>query len=415
VVVIKTMMSLSRNQFLLLIVCGGSQLSDAMELVVLPLLRFVIEDFERGEGEISASGSTLSVSLATFVGMALGGPAWGLFADKYGRKAGTRMNLLWTGTFGLLCALVSNETELVVLRWFVGIGVGGASCALSWITEVLPKHKKKEFLVLFFVAFSLGGCVCAVLAWLCLDRLKKSWRLFLALCSLPAFVFSFLAGFFPESPEFLRIFGRLEEMNDSRNFYCGSYEPLSPNDGEDQDQEEMHERREPESPWQTAILAFLFFMMAIIYYALLELSVDLIPAGSQQFLGIAIVNFAELPGLAMLFMLNKMHYVKTSIAIMFSICGTACTLIIFDAGIFLLWVTRFSAIGFNQGLWIYSSLYFPSNHRAFGVGFVTTAARVGSMISPFLAFAGNETSSMGICALSCFVCAFSALFMLPKR
>lgn len=444
--VLEREVGVGKFQYIMLMICGGTQFSDAMELILLPLLAGALS-IEEPEHSPMHLESTWMLSFCVFAGMLIGAPSWGWVADNYGRRNGTFGTSLLVGVAGFASSLVSSHLQLYVARFFVGCGLGGASCALAWFSEVLPRSRRESWLIWFFLFFSIGSVACAGLAWATLVG-AQSWRMFLQLACLPSLCVATLTWCLPESPVFLATRNRKMQARTvlSQMTSMNKSSPKSPHEQHYEDLELLHVDEtdtvaEPPRlylPQTTSLkavsaLCSLFAIMAVVYYALVELSlVYLWPESSGRlqnntYLQILIVNAAELPGLfAALGCVRKLGS-RSSVAIMFASCAFFClvmsTLAVskdqVDTRIAtaLLFGARASALGFNQSLWIYSSSFFASQHRAFGVGVVTAFARIGGLLSPFigqLLFAQSQSVALFICAFLCMVAGVGTHFALPQ-
>ncbi|XP_044018646.1 synaptic vesicle glycoprotein 2B-like isoform X2 [Aphidius gifuensis] len=167
-----------------------------------------------------------------FAGMIVTAFLWGFLTDTYGRK-----NILITGYF--CCFLLSLASSLSHASWLLilfkflnGIVISGPYAALmSYLAEVHGEKQRSKIYMWLGVVFSLGSISIPCLAWLIIPQKWeypilngainfKSWRLFLALCSIPELSAFIAISFFPESPRYLLTKGRNEEaLNIFRRIY----------------------------------------------------------------------------------------------------------------------------------------------------------------------------------------------------
>jgi putative MFS transporter len=91
---------------------------------------------------LTASQTGLLASSA-FIGVAIGAPTFGAFADRIGRRYLYIWDLIFLVIFGFLSAFVTNFVELYILRLLIGIGVGG-DYALSptMVAEYAPAKRR---------------------------------------------------------------------------------------------------------------------------------------------------------------------------------------------------------------------------------------------------------------------------------
>ena len=143
-----------------------------------------------------------SAQSATFAGMMVGGLLFGMLGDVIGRKKGILLTLLvfslgtgftyWSPNFSTLCAL----------RFFAGLGVGGASpLVITFVSEFSPARVRARAVSSIFVGFNIGPMLGSILAMTLLSR--YTWRSlflvdFLALLLIPP-----ICLYLPESIRFL--------------------------------------------------------------------------------------------------------------------------------------------------------------------------------------------------------------------
>lgn len=136
---------------------------------------------------------------------------FGPLGDRVGRKP----IFLLSSTITAICSLASSYAPtfqaLVLLRFGVGIGVGGTVVPFDMLAELTPNHFRGAFLLYVGYFWTLGTSATPALAWYAMQE-QGSWRLLLLLCSIPGFVSMFFGYFWvPESPRWLMTKGRSDE------------------------------------------------------------------------------------------------------------------------------------------------------------------------------------------------------------
>lgn len=108
-----------------------------------------------------------------------------------------------TGGAGLFSNFSPNYVSLLILRCFVGvgIGVGGTTVFCPWFLEFAPVSNRGKRMVLLSTFWTVGTIFEAALAWIVMPRL--GWRWLLALSSLPSIAMLLLYSLVPESPTYL--------------------------------------------------------------------------------------------------------------------------------------------------------------------------------------------------------------------
>jgi MFS family permease len=115
-----------RFQWFMLVFAGFSWMCDALEVMLLSFLGPAVEcEWNLGPAQIGALTSVV------FAGMCIGGPLWGCISDGFGRKTAFAMSVSCTTLFGFLSAAAHSYEALLVLRFFVGLGIPGACVSVS--------------------------------------------------------------------------------------------------------------------------------------------------------------------------------------------------------------------------------------------------------------------------------------------
>ncbi|KTF72419.1 hypothetical protein cypCar_00048857 [Cyprinus carpio] len=103
--------------WLLLVVCGWANASDAVEILcvsfLLPTARCDLHLTSADMGLLTAS---------IFLGMMVGGYVWGYLADRRGRRSILVISLAVNGIFGAVASLAPSFWLFLLLRFFSGVG-----------------------------------------------------------------------------------------------------------------------------------------------------------------------------------------------------------------------------------------------------------------------------------------------------
>ncbi|XP_047451704.1 synaptic vesicle glycoprotein 2C [Mugil cephalus] len=204
--------------WLLLVVCGWANASDAVEILCVSFL------LPTARCDLLLSSSDMGLLTASiFLGMMVGGYVWGYLADQRGRRKVLVLSLTVNGVFGALASLAPWFWLFLLLRFISGIGVGGSIPVIfSYFSEFMPRVRRGAMISALATFWMAGNILAAGLAWLVIPRTWahfyigwldfQSWRLFVVLCSVPsltsALFFKFLL---PESPKFLMEVGQEKE------------------------------------------------------------------------------------------------------------------------------------------------------------------------------------------------------------
>jgi AAHS family 4-hydroxybenzoate transporter-like MFS transporter len=157
----------------------------------------IAEDFG-----LQATDMTWVITAST-VGMCVGAMSLGTFGDRIGRKKTILLALTLFGMFSLAGGFAQSLEQIVILRFLIGLGMGGATPALLALTaEFSPKSRRGTFMTLVLLGLPggalLGGLVAA--AWLPV----MGWRgIFLIGGVLPLALVLVCIKMLSESPVFL--------------------------------------------------------------------------------------------------------------------------------------------------------------------------------------------------------------------
>jgi MFS family permease len=143
----------------------------------------------RGTGYEKHQEVFVNLGLASFlIGGALGGLLFGMMADRWGRRRTMAVTILIYSLFTGLTALAQNWWQLTILRFLVGMGVGGEwAVAASAVAEVFPPRARPAASGIFHASSVLGTylAVAAGLFVVAADR-EYGWRYGFLLGVLPA-------------------------------------------------------------------------------------------------------------------------------------------------------------------------------------------------------------------------------------
>ena len=195
-----------RFQWSSALVCCLANASNSCQVMsialILPLL---------GESLGASDESKSAVASCIFLGMLMGGVLSGFVSDAaLGRKTSVVASTALVTGFGAYSAIVSTAYELAVVRFLVGVGIGGAVPAISaYLTEISSAKDRGQWLVLFCSGWMVGSVLAASLGWIILGSDLtvfglQSWRSMLLVCSAPAALSCLLSCVvLVESPLFL--------------------------------------------------------------------------------------------------------------------------------------------------------------------------------------------------------------------
>jgi len=153
-----------------------------------------------------------NLGFASFlIGGAVGGLLFGVLADRIGRRQSMVWSILTYSVFTGLHYFATSWLHIVVLRFFVAMGVAGEwAIAAALVSEVFPKRSRAMAGGIFH-ASSVGGAVMAAVVGIFLDQ-ASDWRM------------AFLVGLLPA----LLVVWVLVSLKESEKWQAASASPEAP-------------------------------------------------------------------------------------------------------------------------------------------------------------------------------------------
>jgi putative MFS transporter len=151
--------------------------------------------------------------------MLCGAVGMGSLADRMGRRAALQLSVTLFAAFSGLCALAQNPWQLTLLRFFVGLGLGGViPTANTVLAELLPARARGRLVALWAVSFPLGGLLTSLMMPIMLAA--SGWRGLFLVGLVPALLVP-VVGLLPESPHYLLAAGRPDAAQASVHWLSG--------------------------------------------------------------------------------------------------------------------------------------------------------------------------------------------------
>ncbi|QFG00562.1 MFS transporter [Psychrobacillus glaciei] len=353
--------SLSKNK--LLGIAGLAWMFDAMDVGILSfVIAALAADWGLTPVQMGWIGSVNSI------GMAVGALVFGVFADKVGRKKIFMLTLLLFSIAGGLSALTTTLVAFLILRFFVGMGLGGElPVASTLVSESVEAKERGRVVVLLESFWAAGWLISALIAYFIIPA--YGWRIALVITALPAFYAIYLRIKLPDSPRFT------EKKTQSRTIMQNMKEVWS----------EKYAKR-------TLMLWIVWFTVVFSYYGMFLWlpSVMVIKGFSliKSFEYVLIMTLAQLPGyFSAAWLIEK---AGRKFVLITYLLGTAASAFVFgsaDTTVALIVSGMFLSF-FNLGAWgalyAYSPEQYPTVIRATGSGMAASVGRVGGILGPLL-------------------------------
>lgn len=350
----------------LLGVAGLGWMFDAMDVGILSFVIAALKvDWGLSVTQMGWIGSVNSI------GMAVGALVFGLMADRVGRKKVFIITLLLFSIGSGLSALVTTLALFLVLRFFIGMGLGGElPVASTLVSESVEAHERGRVVVLLESFWAGGWLIAALISYFVIPSF--GWQAALLLSALPAFYALYLRLKLPDSPKFQAIKGKSEQR-----------EPMFKKIG--QIWAKSYKK-------QTTMLWILWFSVVFSYYGMfLWLPSVMVMKGFsliQSFEYVLIMTVAQLPGyFSAAYLIER--FGRKFVLITY-LTGTALSAYFFGnaEGLALLLTSGIFLSFFNLGAWgalyAYTPEHYPTEIRGTGSGTAAAVGRVGGILGPLL-------------------------------
>ena len=357
----KKQKSISKNK--LLGIAGFAWMFDAMDVGILSFVIAALAiEWNLTPAEMGWIGSVNSI------GMAVGALVFGVFADKVGRKKIFMFTLLLFSIASGLSALSTTLLVFLILRFFVGMGLGGElPVASTLVSESVEAKERGRMVVLLESFWAAGWLVSALIAYFIIP--EYGWRIALLITALPAFYAIYLRIKLPDSPQYT------SQKTKSRSILQNMKEVWS----------KKYAKR-------TLMLWIVWFMVVFSYYGMfLWLPSVMVIKGFtliKSFEYVLIMTLAQLPGYFSAAWLIERAGRK--FVLVTYLLGTAASAFVFGSAetTGLLIISGMLLSFFNLGAWgalyAYSPEQYPTVIRATGSGMAASVGRVGGILGPIL-------------------------------
>lgn len=336
--------------------------------------------------------------MAFMGGFTFGSLALGIVADGFGRKKGLMLSLVLHIGSCIAVSFANDFLLFVVLRFIAGISVGGI-LGITFVMglELVGPSKRMWAGIVIEFFWSFGTLLLALLAFFVRD-----WHHLQLVLSIPTVLFLSYAWFIPESARWLLTKGRDLEADHILRKAAKVNKVELPEKLFD---EETFESEKCVPVWKIFIsfrlmmrtlIIFLNWMVTSMVFYGLGLNVGNL--GGNIYINYFLSSVAETIGFAScLLFLNRWGRKPMHVGSMF-LGGLACLGTIFPViygtadqqwiTVTLAMIGKLGASAAFATIWVFSAELYPTIVRNSAMGASSFCARVGGMISPYIADIG---------------------------
>lgn len=390
-----------------------SSKSKAMLTLVLCFAIAVFEGFDlqsmgvaapRMRAEFGLDNAQMALAFsAAILGTLPGALLGGRYADKIGRKAVLLISIFIFGVMSVLTAYAADYNLLLLIRFFTGLGMGGALPMMITLASEAVSEKRKGTAVSFmYSGIPFGGMLTSFIA-MALSA-DEQWRHIFYVGGLaPILLIPLLMKFLPESNAYL--------VTAQRKAAVPFFEVLF-----------AKERR-----FSTIQIWISFFFTLVVLYFLLNWLPLLMGA---QGLGKAEANYVQIGyniggivgSLLMGILLDKIRMSSVIKFIYVGILISLCCLAI-SPSVALLSLSAVGCglfiVGGQSALYGLAAMFYPTEMRGTGVGAAVAVGRIGSFAGPLfagmlLSLGSSSVMVIGASIPLILIAAIAALFLVRK-
>ncbi|MDP4086365.1 MAG: MFS transporter [Bacillota bacterium] len=348
----------------LLGIAGTGWMFDAMDVGMLSFIIAALKiDWNLSPEQMGWIGSINSI------GMAVGALLFGLMADRVGRKNVFIITLLLFSLGSGAAALTTSLTLFLILRFVIGMGLGGElPVASTLVAESVSEEKRGRIVVLLESFWAFGWLIAAVISYFIIP--KYGWQAALIISALPALYTLYLRMDLPDSPRFTSL-----KEKERVSVFCAIRKVWS-----------------KEYSRQTAMLWILWFCVVFSYYGMFLWLPSVMEMKGfsliKSFEYVLIMTLAQLPGYyTAAWFIEKfgrkfvlvVYLIGTALSAY--LFGTAeSTPLLLASGMML----SFFNLGAWGGLYAYTPEHYPTSIRGTGAGMAASFGRLGGVFGPLL-------------------------------
>jgi putative MFS transporter len=363
--------------------------------------------------------------------MFFGGVVGGYLTDLIGRKKMFILDLVIFVIASVLQYFVNDSTELIILRFILGVAVGADyPIAGTYMAEFAPKKNRGALLGGLIALWYVGYGVSYLAGYLMLPIGDDSWRWMLVSSAVPAIIILLSRLNMPESPLWLASKGKEKEANEIIQRIFGKNVVLSEKLDSKEKTSFSDMFKNGYGKWTIFIALFWTLQVApsfaIATYIPNVLGLFGFADGNMEYLGSAIMSLFYIVGLLpAIYLVEK---IGRRPVLVWPFLISAIILVVLGITSswhmsFVLTISLFVLYGiFNTGMsilqWIYPNELYPTKIRGTAMGFGTGVSRIGSSLStllfPIVLSKYGLDVTLYICAALFFAGFLISLLMAPE-
>lgn len=337
---------------------------------------------------------------AALLGSMVGAFLLGLFADKFGRRGTLVVCLAAFGILNVASAYAPSLQSFTVLRFFCGIGLGGAiPNVMALVSEYAPARRRSTMIALAWCGFALGAVFGGLISIPLIANF--GWHsVFIVGGVLPLCLVPVVYLMLPESIKFLIL------MRRSGDVIASILRKINPQTHFDSAAEYILNEAKPGRGHVVSLfkdglavgsvfLCLALFMSLLLVYCLINwIPLLLREAGlplQQAVLGTIVLNLAGIPGSFLCtWLIDRRDSKPLAILIGVYFLGAISVVCIgfaetaFWPLMAAIFMSGFLIIGAQLSLNAYISNYYPTAIRGTGIGWSQVVGRSGSLVGPLI-------------------------------
>ncbi|XP_050305752.1 synaptic vesicle 2-related protein [Anthonomus grandis grandis] len=402
---------------------GLCWMADSMEMTILSILSPALHC----SWHITRYQQALTTTIV-FLGMMLSSTFWGNLSDRYGRKHALSLCAVLLFYYGLLSSIAPSFMWMLLLRGLVGFAIGCTPQSVTLYAEFLPTKQRAKCVVLLDCFWALGACFEVALALVVMPTL--GWQWLLALSTGPLLAFAMICPWLPESARYHVVSGQTDKALETlEKIAKDNGKPMllgrlvvdeaslnSPHRGR------LRDLLIPSLRLTSLLLWFIWASCAFCYYGLVLMTTELFETttivcndGSQPVQGLDTcaadcrqlqtadyvdllwTTLAEFPGIFFTIFIIERFGRKKTMAVQFIAYAVCCGFLAVCPGkrsvlTVMLFFARGIIAGVFQAAYVYTPEVYPTSLRSIGVGSCSAMARLGAMVTPYVAQVLLKTS-----------------------